>query len=72
MPIGEFCTKNAVTARGGETVACPAIRMKEKNVGAIVVVDRYGVPTGIITDRDIAVKVVAQAKDPGSTPSTMP
>ena len=36
--------------------------MKEKNVGSVVVVDEAGHPIGIVTDRDLAVKVIAEGK----------
>ncbi|HET6370188.1 MAG TPA: CBS domain-containing protein [Nitrospiria bacterium] len=67
MPIGEFCTKNVVTARGNETVADAAKKMSDNSVGTIIVVDRQAVPVGMITDRDITVRVVAEGKDPTST-----
>lgn len=38
--------------------------MKEKNVGSVVVVDEKGRPVGIVTDRDVALKVVAEGKSP--------
>ena len=67
MPIGEFCTKSVVTARSDESVADAAKKMLEKNVGTIIVVDLQTVPIGMITDRDVAVRVVAEGRDPGST-----
>ncbi|RXE56296.1 signal transduction protein [Methanoculleus taiwanensis] len=38
--------------------------MEQKNVGSVVVVDGDGRPTGIITDRDMIVRVVARDKRP--------
>jgi len=38
--------------------------MLSRKVGALVVVDDRSKPIGIVTDRDIAVKVVAQGGDP--------
>ena len=38
--------------------------MKEKNVGSVVVVDEKRRPVGFVTDRDIAVKLVADGKSP--------
>lgn len=68
MSIREFCTKNVVTAMGEETLFDAAKKMWLKNVGAVVVIDDKRVPVGIVTDRDIAVKGVAQGKDPETTP----
>jgi CBS domain-containing protein len=38
--------------------------MWTRNVGAVVVVDGQSKPIGVVTDRDITVKVVAQGADP--------
>lgn len=67
MSIREFCTKNVITALGGETVFDAAKLMLDKGVGSVVVVDLDKKPIGMVTDRDIAVKVVAQGKDPKFT-----
>jgi CBS domain-containing protein len=40
--------------------------MQSRKVGAVVVVNGSGTPVGVLTDRDITVKVVAQGADPGS------
>ena len=63
--IGAICTKPAITASPDTTAREAAHRMRTRNVGAIVVVSRQGKPIGVVTDRDIAVKVVAQGSDPG-------
>jgi len=67
MPIGDFCTKRVVTAREDDSVVEAARLMKKENIGAVVVVDRKNVPVGMITDRDIAVKVIAEGKRPEAT-----
>lgn len=67
MPIGEICNREVVFARRDETVREAARLMREHHVGDLVVVDeRDGrrVPTGILTDRDIAVGIVAKHLDP--------
>lgn len=65
--IGETCTKPVVTITPQATVLEAARLMREKNVGALVVVGSTK-PTGMLTDRDIAVGVVAQGADPATTP----
>jgi CBS domain-containing protein len=67
MSIAEFCTKRVVTALGSDTVFNAARQMQEKNVGSIVVFDADKKPIGMVTDRDIAVKVIAEGKDPKTT-----
>ena len=37
-----------------------ARRMREKRVGALVVVDDRGHPIGILTDRDLAIRALAE------------
>jgi CBS domain-containing protein len=66
MMIGELCSKPAVTASPDTTAREAAHRMWTRRVGALVVVNRRGAPIGVVTDRDIAVKVVAQGADPAS------
>lgn len=68
MSIREFYTKNVVTALGEETLFNAAKKMWGKNVGAVVVVDASQIPIGIVTDRDITIKGIAQGRDPKSTP----
>ena len=64
--IGELCSKPAVTAAPDTTAREAAHRMWTRKVGALVVVNRRGAPIGVVTDRDIAVRVVAQGADPAS------
>ncbi|KAG1700352.1 hypothetical protein DVH05_012153 [Phytophthora capsici] len=49
------------------TVAQCVRSMVEKRTDAALLVDRSGLLTGIITDRDVAVKVVAVGRDPNKT-----
>jgi CBS domain-containing protein len=52
-----------------ENVPCTeaAKLMRDKHIGAILVTDEQGSLCGILTDRDIAVRCVAEGKDPHST-----
>lgn len=56
-----------VVAEVDESVATAARRMRDRRVGCVVVV-RRGRPVGILTDRDLAVRVVAEGRDPEKTP----
>jgi len=70
VAIGEICNREVVFARPNESVLSAAILMREHHVGTLVVVEESAgkrVPTGIITDRDIAVGVVALGLDPDAT-----
>jgi CBS domain-containing protein len=62
--IGEICSRPAVTASPDTTAREAAHRMRSRKVGAVVVVNGRGKPIGVLTDRDITVKVVAEGVDP--------
>lgn len=67
MPIGEIYSRNVACARRDATVKAAAQLMREYHVGSVVVVEEMvgkRIPTGIVTDRDIAVAVVALGLDP--------
>lgn len=58
------------TARPEDPVAKLADLMNEYAVGCIVVVDAARKPVGVVTDRDLACRVVALALDPETTPAS--
>lgn len=64
--IGEICTKPVVTVSPATTVREAADLMRRKQVGAVIVANA-GTPKGILTDRDIAIRVVAEDRDPSKT-----
>jgi CBS domain-containing protein len=45
--------------REGDTVRAAAARMRDKNLGFLPVCDASGRPIGTLTDRDIAIRIVA-------------
>lgn len=51
--------KRVVTARPQETLVAVARLMEQHNVGAVVIVENHA-PVGMITDRDLALEVVAR------------
>lgn len=63
MPTaGEFCNRTTVIAKKGETLLDVAHRMREHHVGSVIVVEHSeqgAMPVGILTDRDIVVRVLA-------------
>lgn len=70
MTIGELCKRVVVTIHRDATAEDAARMMRASHIGNVVVVDSSDTrkPVGIITDRDIAVEVVAQGQSPGQTP----
>ena len=69
MIIGELCNREVVVVNKGEDALEAAKLMRHYHVGDVVVVedrDDRKVPAGILTDRDIAVELVAEQVDPES------
>ena len=64
--IREVMTPDPRTVDPGATLQDAAQRMSEGDVGAILV-EENGSLAGILTDRDIVVRAIAQGRDPGST-----
>jgi CBS domain-containing protein len=65
MSIGKVCVRTVVTTQPEESVTAAAERMRQYNVGALVVV-KGKQPVGIITDRDLVVRVLATERAPQS------
>ncbi|SCL67075.1 CBS domain-containing protein [Micromonospora citrea] len=65
--VGEFMTTRLVTMDGNDTLTAAAQEMRDSAIGDVVVTDGDDV-VGIVTDRDIAVRGVAENLDPNSTP----
>ena len=65
MPIGEICNREVVFSYRNHTVREAALLMREYHVGDLVVVEENGKrkPVGIVTDRDIAISIVALGLD---------
>lgn len=65
--VRELMKKDPIQLSGSATAVHAARKMRDANVGAIVVSDG-GRLEGILTDRDIAVRCVAEGRDPAATP----
>jgi CBS domain-containing protein len=64
--VEQIMTTNPRTVNADDTVLQAAQVMRDNDIGDVIVVDD-GQVTGIVTDRDIAVRAVAEGRDPGST-----
>ncbi len=67
MRVADICTLLTVHMESSASVRDAAKLMRERHVGAVVVVDRRNgtrALDGILTDRDIAISVVAAGIDP--------
>ena len=64
--VSDIMTPDPAACPSNASVASAAVEMRDHDTGAVLVEDQ-GDLCGIVTDRDIAVNVVAQGKDPGDT-----
>jgi len=67
MKVRDVMTKSVVTVSPDDTIKNAAEIMQRHNIGSVPVVDNTGL-VGILTDRDIVVRNIAQGQDPFSTP----
>ena len=70
MLLREFCTTDVAYCTRETTALEAAQLMRRKHLGTLVVVDGPDdemAPVGLVTDRDIAVKVVGNGLIPGET-----
>jgi signal-transduction protein with cAMP-binding, CBS, and nucleotidyltransferase domain len=65
MKVRDFTWRKPVTIEVDETVSVAAQRFADAGVGALIVID-HNRPVGIVTDRDLVVRGVAQRVDPES------
>ena len=67
MHAGEVCNREVVVIDADSSIVEAAQVMREYHVGDVIVVsEKYGKqsPIGILTDRDIALEIVARGTDP--------
>jgi CBS domain-containing protein len=64
--IRELMTDGPRTATPDDDVATAARRMRDEDAGALPVVEGERL-VGMLTDRDVVVRVVAEGRDPAST-----
>ena len=69
MKVNERMTTELVTVDPDATAMDAAEKMQSENVGTVLVTDD-GRLKGLVTDRQIATKVVASGLDPGEVPVT--
>jgi CBS domain-containing protein len=65
MTIEAIMSRPVATLSPSATCAEAARRMRRENVGSVVIEDD-GVPIGMVTDRDLALRVIAEELDAGS------
>ena len=66
MSLQNFCRKSVVKIAPDENITAACRLMEEKNVGCLIA-ENDGKLCGVITHRDIALKVIGTQKDPQKT-----
>ena len=69
MRVGEYCNREVVVIEQDSSITEAAKIMREYHVGDVIIVRSEGgrqIPVGILTDRDIALEIVAKSADPES------
>lgn len=68
LRVGDVMTRDIASVHPVDNVQLAARLMGDYDCGAIPVVDRQNRPIGMITDRDIAIRAVANGLDPAYMP----
>ncbi|WP_248895681.1 CBS domain-containing protein [Haloplanus halobius] len=63
MPVDDLARSDVVTAPPGESISALASTMRSRDVGSVVITDGDE-PVGIVTDRDLTLRVLAESVDP--------
>ncbi|QDT86142.1 CBS domain-containing protein [Gimesia chilikensis] len=63
MTAGRICTREVDLVDQNESVQVAAERMNSRNVGTLIVLDEESHPIGMLTDRDLALRVVGKGRD---------
>ena len=63
MELREIMTAGVVTAGEGDRLSEVARLMRDRGVGSVVICDPKGAPVAMVTDRDLATRVVAEEVD---------
>lgn len=65
--IRDIMARDPKTVSADDPILRAAETMRDEDVGDVVVLDGNGDLRGIITDRDITIRAVAEGKDPANT-----
>jgi len=67
MRASEMMNTFFVELRPSDSVLMAVRAMQEECIGIVCVSDQHGAPLGVLTDRDVAVRVCAQERSPRET-----
>jgi CBS domain-containing protein len=63
MTVSDLARTDPIAATRDASIATVSALMRDETVGSVVIVED-GAPVGIVTDRDVAVRVVAEGQNP--------
>lgn len=66
MSLSSLCNKEVICVEMGINIEEVGNLMEEKNIGCVVVIDS-GKPCGLVTDRDILIRVINRGHNPKET-----
>ncbi|NIP30751.1 MAG: CBS domain-containing protein [Candidatus Dadabacteria bacterium] len=66
MSISTLCNKEVICVEMGTSVEQVGKMMEEKNIGCVIVIDNEK-PCGLVTDRDILIRVINKGLSPKDT-----
>src|SRR4051812_1524266 len=64
--VEEIMTRDPVALPAAATLDAAATRMRDQGIGDVIVLADDG-PCGVVTDRDIVVRAIADGRDPRTT-----
>jgi CBS domain-containing protein len=67
MSAGRICSRTVHIIDADDSVEHAARLMRDERTGTLILVDEKRKPMGIVTDRDLAMRVLPEAKDPKVT-----
>ena len=67
MTVEQYCQLDVETIERDALVDSAALRMQDAGIGCVVVVDGDNRPVGMLTDRDLTIRVVAEGLEPSKT-----
>jgi CBS domain-containing protein len=67
MSVGEICRREVDLVDPDETAWAAAERMWRREVGSLIVLDQERRPIGVVTARDLVVRVLAAERQPRAT-----
>jgi len=67
MAVGDYCRREPASVAQDASVRDAAKRMDELAVGCLVVVDAKDRPVGLLTDRDVVLRVLRRRRNPERT-----